>query len=448
MLTAPFVSRRNAIKAAITAGAAALVAGNLRAGADVYSARPPLGWNSWDSFAATITEKQAIEVAHAMARQLLPSGYRYFTIDIQWYEPGATGFTYRDGAPLTMDSFGRLQPAVNRFPSAANGQGFAPLARQVHALGLKFGLHLLRGIPRQAVAQRLPVLGADVTAADIADTNSTCAWNSDMYGVDMRKPGAQSYYDSVFAQFAQWGVDFVKVDDLSRPYAEHRPEIEAIHRAIARTGRSMLLSMSPGPTPPEEALHARTNSQMWRISDDFWDEWSQLDAQFDRLATWAPHAAPGGWPDADMLPLGMLDMGRRTTRLSRDEQMTLINLWSIARSPLIMGGDLRKLDPWTRRLLTNRDVLAVNQRAHASRPLFSTPEAAVWVSTPDSGRGTYVGLFNRSGKSAEIRANWSANGGVTTGRAINLWTRAQIGLGQPELAVTLPPHGSALFHAL
>jgi len=291
---------------------------------------PPMGWNSWNSFATTINEAQALETATIMAAKLKPVGYDVFTIDIQWYEPGASSYTYAAKPVPTMDGNGRLLPAPNRFPSSVDGRGFAPIATQVHRLGLKFGIHLMRGIPRLAVERNLPVLGTRYTARDIADTASICPWNPDMYGVDMTRPGAQAYYDSVFRLYASWGVDFVKMDDMSRPYDAHAPEIEAAHRAILATGRPIILSLSPGETPVIRGDHVRRYAQMWRISDDFWDEWPLLEAQFTRLENWNPHRSPGCWPDADMLPLGRLALGQRDTKFTPDEQRTLMTLWSIA----------------------------------------------------------------------------------------------------------------------
>src|SRR3546814_879677 len=247
-----------------------------------------MGWNSWDSFAATINEAQARETAAIMAEKLLPAGYDIFTVDIQWYEPGATGFEYRIGVELAMDGHGRLLPASNRFPSATGGAGFRPLADMAHALGLRFGIHLMRGVPRLAADRNLPIAGTRHRCGDIADRVNICPWNSDMYGVDMSKPGAQAYYDSVFRQIASWGVDFVKVDDISRPYHRNQPEIEAVRRAIDASGRPMVLSLSPGETPLSAADHVAGHANMWRISDDFWDQWPLLLAQFERLANWAP----------------------------------------------------------------------------------------------------------------------------------------------------------------
>lgn len=356
-----------------------------------WAPKPVLGWNSWDIFATTITEAQSKVQADMMAAKLLPHGWNVFTVDIQWYEPNATGFDYRPGAALTMDEFGRLLPAPNRFPSAANGANFKPLADYIHAKGLKFGLHLMRGIPRQAVAQNTPILGTAFHAQDIADKNSTCPWNTDMFGVDMSKPGAQEYYDSVFKLMASWGLDFVKVDDLSAPY--HKAEIEGIRKAIDKCGRPIIFSTSPGDTPLEEAEHISQHANQWRISGDFWDDWKALHEQFDRCRKWAPYAKDGHFPDADMLPLGIVAMGR-PTKFTRDEQYTLMTLWSMARSPLILGGDMTKLDDFTLSLLTNNEVLAVDQNSENNHQLFTQEGAIAWIADVPNSRDKYLALFN------------------------------------------------------
>ena len=229
-----------------------------------------------------------------MAEKLKPSGWTYFTVDIQWYEPASRGHSYKEGAPLAMDEFSRLIPATNKFPSAANGAGFRPLADYVHPKGLKFGIHVVRGIPRQAVKQNTPILGTTARAANIALTNSTCAWNPDMFGVAMSRPGAQAYYDSLFALYASWGVDFVKVDNIARPYDEvQKAEIEAIRKAIDKTGRPIVLSLSPGDTPLARGDHVMRHANMWRISDNFWDRWQPLYGMFERLNQ--SDQIPGGW---------------------------------------------------------------------------------------------------------------------------------------------------------
>ncbi len=404
-----------------------------------------MGWNSWNSFATTITEAQAIETATIMAEKLLPSGYDIFTVDIQWYEPGATSYTYAAKPTPAMDGYGRLLPAPNRFPSSAGGKGFRPLADRVHALGLRFGIHLMRGIPRLAVERNLPVFGTKYRARDIADTASICAWNPDMYGVDMRKPGAQAYYDSVFALYASWGVDLVKMDDMSRPYDAHAQEIEGAHAAIVATGRPIILSLSPGETPVSRADHVRRFAQMWRISDDFWDEWPLLEAQFTRLENWNAHRVPGGWPDADMLPLGRLALGARDTKFTPNEQRTLMTLWSIARSPLIMGGDLRHLDRPTLDLLTNPEVIAINQASYDNQPHFIEDGIRVWSARVPGSQDRYLALFNtdKTERPVQLRLDMIALNGPVGVR--DLWARRHLESASGTLVTRLPSHGAALY---
>ncbi len=359
-----------------------------------WAPTPPMGWNSWDCFGATVTEAQTKAQAAYMAAQLKSHGWSYIVADIQWYEPSASGYGYRAGAALAMDDWGRLLPAANRFPSSAGGAGFKPLADYVHSLGLKFGVHLMRGIPRQAVERNVAIKGTTVHARDIADRNSTCPWNPDMFGVDLAKPGAQDYYDSVFALFASWGIDYVKVDDISRPYHEHEREIEAIRRAIDRSGRPIVLSLSPGETALDAAAHVQQHANLWRISDDFWDRWLALREQFARLERWNPYRIPGAWPDADMLPFGVLNLGSRSTRFTADEQRTVMTLWSIARCPLFQGGDLTKTDAATLALLTNDAVLAVDQHSTHNRPLFSRDGLVAWTADVPGSPDKYVAVFN------------------------------------------------------
>ena len=424
-------------------GAAPALAKTTKSTAHVLAPTPPMGWNSWNSFATTINEAQALETAHIMAAKLLPAGYDIFTIDIQWYEPGASSYEYSKNPQPTMDGFGRLIPAPNRFPSSADGTGFTAIAKQVHALGLRFGIHLMRGIPRLAVEKNLPVKGTPYHARDIANTDSTCPWNPDMYGVDMSKPGAQAYYDSVFALYASWGVDFVKMDDMSRPYDAHIHEIEGAHKAIVKTGRPMLLSLSPGETPVARGGHVQNYAQMWRISDDFWDEWKLLEAQFTRFESWNAFRRPGAWPDGDMLPLGRLALGQRDTKFTPDEQRTLMTLWGIARSPLIMGGDLRYLDAPTLALLTNPEVIAVNQKSKDNQPHFYADDTRIWTARPETGAGFYLALFNTSDKPKTVSFPLKALG-LKTVEVRDLWARADIGQATGWVKADLPPHGAVL----
>ncbi|MGO9109176.1 MAG: alpha-L-arabinofuranosidase C-terminal domain-containing protein, partial [Thermoguttaceae bacterium] len=229
--------------------------------------------------------------------------------------------------------------------------------------------------------------------------NSVCFWNGDMYGVNMSKPGAQEYYDSVFALMASWDLDFVKVDDLSSPY--HKPEIEAIRKAIDKSGRPIVFSTSPGATPLNQGQHIQMNANMWRISDDFWDNWGGLYAQFARLNRWTPYRGPGHFPDADMLPLGNVRAWQSTgnwTNFTHDEQYTLMTLWSIARSPLIMGGNMPKNDDFTLSLMNNDEVIAVNQHSTNNKQVFAGQNNTqfAWVADVPGSEDKYVAIFNAS----------------------------------------------------
>jgi hypothetical protein len=412
-----------------------------------WAPTPPMGWNSWDCFATTVTEAQTKANADVMAAQLKRYGWQYIVVDIQWYEPAATGFNYRKGAALSMDQWGRLLPAENRFPSAANGEGFQALANYVHQQGLKFGIHILRGIPRQAVAANTPIKGTPYTARDIADTNDVCAWNTDMYGVDLSKPGAQEYYDSVYQLFASWKVDFVKVDDLSRPY--HQAEIEAIRKAIDKTGRHIVFSTSPGATPLASGANIEQEANMWRISDDFWDKWKLLLEQFKRLDDWTPYRGPGHYPDADMLPLGAIrQVGNSNghTHFTPDEQVTMMSLWSIARSPLIMGGNLTKLDDSTLSLMTNAEVIAVDQHSSDNHQLFNHDGLVAWVADVPHSNDKYLALFNTTESPAEVPVAVSVHGRGNSVNIRDLWKQSEIASAVTnQFAPLLPAHGAGLY---
>jgi hypothetical protein len=336
-----------------------------------------MGWNSWDSYGFTIDENE-FKANAAVLASLKPYGWTYAVIDEGWYMGNPFGDKLAARA-YRLDGFGRLIPDPARFLSSVDGAGFKPLADWLHAQGLKFGLHIVRGIPKDAVATNLPIAGSTFSVVDAADTADTCPWDDGNYGVRDNEAG-QAYYDSLMRLYADWGVDFVKVDCIAdHPYKAN--EIRQIALAIKKTGRPIVLSLSPGPTNLSHAAEVAQYSQMWRIANDLWDGWSfappwpnGLRSAFDNLASWAPYAKAGNWPDADMLPFGALEphpgWGEpRQSRLTQDEERTQFTLWAIARSPLILGGNLTKLDDFERTLITNKDLIAVNQTVWESHPV-------------------------------------------------------------------------------
>ncbi|SDF60734.1 glycoside hydrolase family 27 protein [Terriglobus roseus] len=408
---------------------------------------PPMGWNSWDSYGTTVRESEVKANTDAMAG-LKRFGWEYIVVDIQWYEPNAKAHGYRAGAQLAMDSNGRLVPAANRFPSAKDGAGFKQLATYVHSKGLKFGIHIMRGIPRQAVAQNTPIRGTALHAADVADRNSVCTWNTDMYGVDMTKPGAQAYYDSLVAMYASWGVDFIKADDMLRPY--HDAEIEGLHKAIVHSRRPIVLSLSPGPAPVDKVASLRANAQMWRIEDDLWDDWKSVRNMASRMENWWQLVEPGHWPDADMLPLGHIGIRAergddRQSRLTQDEQKTMMTLWGVARSPLMFGGDLATLDPFTRSLLTNVDVLAVNQHGNGNKLAYKEKDLRIWTArTTKGGASDYIAMINLGDQPIELDLPWASIGITNPNKPLrDTWTGTTLP-ASPTLHIRLNPHASML----
>ena len=418
--------------------------------ADSPAPNPPMGWNSWDSYGTTVREEQVKANADAMARDLASHGWQYIVVDIQWYEPNAQGHDYAPGAKLAIDEYGRLQPAVNRFPSSAGGRGFKPLADYVHSKGLKFGIHIMRGIPRQAVEKNLAIKGTPYHAADIADKDNPCQWNPDMWGVDTTKPGAQAYYDSIAELYASWGVDFIKADDMGS-HLYQPAEIKALALAIRKTARPIVLGISPGPAPISEVQFFEKYAQMWRISDDFWDDWKLLKKQFDYTRDWAVHVGMNHtWPDADMLPLGRLRItakegGGSQTKLTPDEQQTLMTLWCMFRAPLIFGGDLPSNDGATTALITNDEVLAVDQHSYGNHQSLEEGTLRAWTAVASGGKEYYIAVFNLGDETTTANLPWTRFFHVGgTAEVQDLWAQRPLGR-KSGVQAELRPHESLLY---
>ncbi len=413
--------------------------------------RPPMGWNSWDCYGAAVTEEIVRKNAAYMAEHLRPYGWEYIVVDIQWYEPTAATHEYHAFAKLCMDEYSRLVPAPNRFPSAADGRGFKPLADYVHSLGLKFGIHMMRGIPRQAVHRGTPILGSGASARDIAKTASICAWNTDMYGVDPSKEGAKAYYESLFALYASWGVDFVKCDDIARELPHEEAELVLLSEALRNCGREMILSLSPGPALLEKAELYKQTADMWRITDDFWDDWKLLYAMFERCEKWSIHNGAGHWADADMLPVGALRQdydAADATHFTPQEQETMMTLWCIFRSPLMIGAELTKLDGFTEDLLTNSRILDMHGKARHAHQVWrretAGTELVLWAASCADG-GQYFALFNIGENPCTYTLAMSdleTDGKV---RLMELWSGEKMSVGG-TLTVVLERHGCMAYH--
>lgn len=428
--------------------------------------KPPMGWNSFDAYDSRINEKQFLKVVDVMEQKLLRHGWEYAVIDYIWFNdsPGNWKNPNRrlghsdlqmnpDGSPkdkLVMDEYGRLWPSEIRFPSAKKKMGFKVISDYVHNKGLKFGIHIMRGIPRQAYFENTPIKGTKYRAKDIAEPWDTCNWLNNFYGVDPSKPGAQEYYNSLFELYAAWGVDFIKADDMMYP-PYHKGEIELISKAMANCGRPMVLSLSCGEAPLSQANHVKEYAHMWRISGDFWDNWKSLEHNFDLMNAWSPFIKPGNWLDADMLPIGKLSLENhphgpeRMSEFTKDEHYTLMTLWSIGRSPLMIGADLLQATDSIMPFLTNDEVLTVNQNSTDNRQVYKNESYAIWIAKEPETGNRYAALFNLTDKERKVTFDLELEHLRGNFKVKDLWTGANKGVINGKLEAVIPSHGAALF---
>ena len=418
-----------------------------------WAKTPPCGWNSWDCFGAGVNEEQLIANADYMAKHLMQYGWEYIVCDIQWYEPKACSNDYNNFAELCCDEYGRLVPAQNRFPSSTGGKGFKPIADYIHSLGLKFGIHIMRGIPRQAVHADLPIKDSEYTARQVAHHFSVCSWNTDMYGMK-NCDGAQDYYNSIIKMYADWGVDYIKCDDIAvtefrkwdNPYSADY-EIEMLRNAIDSCGREIVLSLSPGPALRDKAEHLKANANMWRLTGDFWDLWEHLYAMFDKCEEWQGVRGVGSYPDCDMLPIGRISKlcsyhgaQNRMSNFTHDEHYTLMTLWGIFGSPLMIGGNMPENDDFTLSLLNNTEYMNMHRTVKNSRMLSRNEENGkgyiIWDGENENSR--FVALFNTDEKPITINTAEKIN--ISVDGSYDIWQKCTVS----ENSITVQPHGARL----
>jgi hypothetical protein len=347
----------------------------------------------------------------AFIAKLKPYGYKYFVIDAGWYwtyelKPGLKWPSDGDSRHISYDEYGRFLPSQNLFPN-----GFKEVIEHAHKHGVKFGLHLMRGIAREVVQKNLPIKGTRYFAADIANTNDTCNWSSLSYGIDMDKPGAQEYYDSVVELVASWGVDFIKYDDI----VHKSREIEAVAKAIKNSGRAIVLSISPGDDIHPEYLETYKKADMIRITRDIWDLDKDIQITFERWQKMQPYAGQGFWLDMDMIPFGHIRINypktthyakstrgnERQDNFTSEQKRTFITQRAMAASPLFMGGSLTSSPNYVFELITNTDMLECNQNGVTgtlqTRIEDYSTKVDVWR-TPHNSKDNegWIGIFNRN----------------------------------------------------
>ena len=380
-----------------------------------WAMTPPMGWNSWDCYYSSVTEKEVMQNAQYLVdHDLVRHGWEYVVIDIRWYcnHPSLGGGWYNQNGnqDYVLDEYGRYLPSPSRFPSCmvdGKNQGFKALADKLHAMGLKLGIHLMRGVPKVVVGSSYKLKGSEQTPwTQVYDgTTSPCGWLGDNLRVRDNSYG-QLYYNSIMDLYAEWGVDFLKIDDLSRPF--YTDEVQMIRRAIDQTGRPIVLSLSPGKTQYSCAEACLQNANMWRMMDDLWDNWSAVDAVFPEADFWSHYTRPGNYADCDMLPLGHIaatiaDPGYTNadpghwTQLSQNEQRTMMTPWGICHSPLFFGGEMTRNDDFTLSLLTNEEYHQMHKYGQDAHQVLADEDCGrvVWTSVDPATGNRYLALFQR-----------------------------------------------------
>ena len=409
---------------------------------------PPMGWNTSGSYNLAGENEDMIKrgVDAMVEKGLTAAAYRYVLIDYGWYQKESSTQTGANGVDR-CDAYGRLIPYLKRFPSSANGKGFKPLADYIHSKGMKFGLHIMRGIYRGAYDANLPIKGTTFRAKEIANTKSVCGWSDLTYGLKMNHPGAQAYLDSLFELYGEWGIDFLKIDDFISPYHE---EVEGYRKAVAHAGRPIVISGSPGSATPGGPEDLRANMEMFRITEDQWDRWGDILAQFELAPRWAPYCGQGHWADLDALPFGkFFDQITAhkiiSPRLSQDEIRTDMTLHCIARSPLVFYADPLRLDDFTREILTNPDALDADQNGYAQRQFAGDATVRRWISIKAGTTTRFLALFNLTDKPLAVKQSLAEVGFPNGCEIRDIWSRTDLGFYAKTYATYIAGHGVGFY---
>lgn len=434
--------------------ATAAPAAEARPAADLAQ-KPYMGWTSWSMQSSKypglnpegdysyLTEKNVLKQTDAMASKLKKYGYEYVNIDAGWW---------RDMAwKPEFDAYARQAPNAGRFP-----RGMKPVADDIHAKGLKAGIYLPVGLEKEAYGEgKVPIWNAEgCTTSDIVydDLRTTNGWDS-AYKLDFSRPCAQKYIDSQAQLFADWGYDFLKLDGVGPGSSKtgdnynNVADVAAWKKAIAKAGRPIHLEISWA-LDINHVVDWKKYSNGWRIDTDVecycntlvsWE--NSVDDRWDDTPGWTRHAGPGGWNDLDALNVGNGEMDG----LTKAERQSYATLWAIAKSPLYTGDDLTRLDDYGVSLLTNREVIALNQGSTPpARPVTASGDRQVWSAKNTDGSHT-VALFNLGDSPAAVTADWSTLGFSGRGKVRDLWNHEDLGTYKDKLTQTLPAHGSRLF---
>jgi len=356
---------------------------------DGLARTPPMGWNSWNRFHCDVSEELIRSIADAIVeRGLKDAGYAYVVIDDCWQ--------------VGRDASGRIVRDPERFPS-----GMGALAAYLHAKGLKFGLYSCAGA-------------------------KTC----------QGRPGSKGFEVQDARQYAAWGVDYLKYDWCYAEGQHAETSYARMRDALKATGRPIIFSLCEwGMNKPW--LWAREVGHLWRTTGDIEDSWESWTGILDHQVELADYAGPGHWNDPDMLEVGNGGM-------TLEEYRAHFSLWCILAAPLMMGHDVRSMTEEIRQLLTNPDVIAVNQDplGRQGSKVRDDGEAEVW-GKPLADGSAAVALLNRGQVEARITVSWDELGYASAQPAEvrDLWRRADLGRHDRQFSSLVPAHGVVLIKA-
>lgn len=390
---------------------------------DTIVLTPPMGWNSWNCWGASVSQEKVMSSARALVdKGLRDHGWSYINIDDGWQGKRGGEFT-------------AIQPNA-KFPD------IKALADNLHQMGLKFGIY--------STPWKVSYGGHAGSYADNAD--GTYEWiksgrhdenfkirrDGDNSGGPLAGPGSYSFVKNDVAQWVAWGVDYIKYDwspiDL--------PRVKELHDALQGADRDIVYSLSNS-TPYQFAEEISRDSNAWRTTGDIVDFWGSASAIGFNQDKWAAYTRPGHWSDPDMLVVGQVGWGSpHPSNLSPDEQYTHMSLWSLLAAPLLIGCDLAAMDDFTLSLLTNDEVIEVNQDALGKQGVCVTQRGDLRVyAKPLEDGSVAVGLFNLGQQTAEVTAEWGEVKLQGRQRVRNLWTQKDIGEFNDKFSASVPSHG-------
>jgi hypothetical protein len=428
--------------------------------------KPYMGWSSWSLCASAIpgygrtwlNEQNVKAMSDAMQQKLQPYGYTYVNVDGGWTND--------------FDSYGRPVPDASRFP-----QGIKSLADYVHAKGQKLGLHYVAGLPVSVYEHNDEIYGTQFHARDIAfqPPTRTTGWKR-RYAINWSHPGAQAYIESIAAQMAEWGIDFLKLDGVTpdipqAPEAsptDNRGDVAAWAAALIKTRRPVWFTLSWYLNPAygaywrKYANAVRANGDVeWGGHDQLvswtepyyglrarWLDVTQTLSQWHNgpattMEKWLPYIGNGFWADMDSLDVGNGAMDG----LTEDERQSVMTLWAVLSSPLYSGDDLTRLDSFGLSLLTNTEVIAVNQAGLVPKAIYAGSRNPIWWSkNPD---GSYnIALFNLNDAPLIAAVNFGNLGFVGPAKVRNLWTGTNLGSYASSYSSSLAAHACQLLRVV